>query len=602
MAEYRNSNRILYPLGVTQEEKSAHVLVQGHGEEVFLLLYRPGEKKPCEKIPFDPKHRMGDVWSLELDRADLASFEYNFMIDGKIVADPYARILTGREKWADRKRAGKPVQCRVLSEAFDWEDDANPEIPYADTILYKLHVRGFTAHASSNVSARGTYAGIVEKIPYLKDLGITAVELMPVTEFDEVMMSSSGNGFHDAKTEPTGYINYWGYGPSYLYAVKSAYASHGEMSAESEFKTLVKELHRAGIECILELYFTGKELPGEIVSVLRYWVEEYHVDGFHLSGFPNLLLAAEDPFLKRTKLFAENWNEVMDRRPKKGYITPGDGPVSVAEKNLAEYNMQFMEDMRRFLKGDEGVVTDVMYQTRKRWDLEGIYNCITTHTGFTLKDLVSYDGKHNEANGENNQDGPDYNYSWNCGAEGLTRKKAVLELRKNQMRNAMFFLLLSQGVPCILAGDEFANSQKGNNNVYCQDNPIGWLNWRNLLKEQEMYQFVKQLIKFRKKYRLFHQEKELLGIDQSGCGMPDVSYHGEMAWRAPTEVASRQIGIYYSSQDKEEADCFVAYNMHWLEHEFALPALKKGRKWYRAASTHFKRSGCVGKSEKYRTG
>ena len=196
---------------------------------------------------------MGDVWSLELDRADLASFEYNFMSDGKIVADPYARILTGREKWADRKRAGKPVQCRVLSEAFDWEDDANPEIPYADTILYKLHVRGFTAHASSNVSARGTYAGIVEKIPYLKDLGITAVELMPVTEFDEVMMSSPGNGFHDAKPEPTGYINYWGYGPSYLYTVKSAYASHGEMSAESEFKTLVKELHRAGIECIPEL-------------------------------------------------------------------------------------------------------------------------------------------------------------------------------------------------------------------------------------------------------------------------------------------------------------------------------------------------------------
>ena len=391
MAEYRNSNRILYPLGVTQEEKSAHILVQGHGEEVFLLLYRPGEKKPCEKIPFDPKHRMGDVWSLELDRADLASFEYNFMIDGKNVADPYARILTGREKWADRKRAGKPVQCRVLSEAFDWEDDANPEIPYADTILYKLHVRGFTAHASSNVSARGTYAGIVEKIPYLKDLGITAVELMPVTEFDEVMMSSSGNGFHDAKPELTGYINYWGYGPSYLYAVKSAYASHGELSAESEFKTLVKELHRAGIECIPELYFTGKELPGEIVLVLRYWVEEYHVDGFHLLGFPNLLLAAEDPFLKRTKLFAENWNEVMDRRPKKGYITPGDGPVSVAEKNLAEYNMQFMEDMRRFLKGDEGMLQAFEFRNRRNPAEYAVVNYMA-NTGSTMRKTVRRTG------------------------------------------------------------------------------------------------------------------------------------------------------------------------------------------------------------------
>ena len=179
---------------------------------------------------------------LALDRTDFASFEYNFMIDGKIVTDPHARIITGREKWADRKRAGKPVHGRVLSEEFDWEDDVNPETPYADTILYKLHVRGFTAHASSGVSARGTYAGVVEKIPYLKDLGITAVELMPVTEFDEIMMSVSGSGFHDAKPEPTGYLNYWGYGPSHLYAVKSAYASHGEMSAECEFKTLVKRI------------------------------------------------------------------------------------------------------------------------------------------------------------------------------------------------------------------------------------------------------------------------------------------------------------------------------------------------------------------------
>ena len=216
MAEYRNRNRILYPLGVTQEENGVHILVQGRAGEVRLLLYRPGEKKPCEEIPFDPKYRMGDVWELALDRTDFASFEYNFMIDGKIVTDPNARVITGREKWADRKRAGKPVRGRILSEEFDWEDDVNPEIPYAETILYKLHVRGFTAHASSGVSARGTYAGVVEKIPYLKELGITAVELMPVTEFDEIMMSSSGSSFHNAKQEPTGYLNYWGYGPSYL--------------------------------------------------------------------------------------------------------------------------------------------------------------------------------------------------------------------------------------------------------------------------------------------------------------------------------------------------------------------------------------------------
>ena len=497
MAEYRNRNRILYPLGVTQEADGVRILVQGRAKEVCLLLYRPGEKTPCEEISFDPKYRMGDVWELALDRTDFASFEYNFMIDGKIVTDPNARVITGREKWADRKRAGKPVRGRILSEEFDWEDDVNPETPYAETILYKLHVRGFTAHASSGVSARGTYAGVVEKIPYLKDLGITAVELMPVTEFDEIMMSASGSGFHDAKPEPTGYLNYWGYGPSYLYAVKSAYASHGEMSAECEFKTLVKELHKAGIECIPEIYFTGKELPGEILSVLRYWAEEYHVDGFHLSGFPDLSLAAEDPFLRRTKLFAENWNEVMNRRPKQGYITPGDGVVSVEEKNLAEYNMQFMEDMRRFLKGDEGILSAFEFRNRRNPAEYAVINYMANTNGFTLMDAVSYDRKHNEKNGEENRDGSDYNYSWNCGAEGPTRKKKIVELRKQLLKNAYLLLFLSQGVPLLMAGDEFGNSQDGNNNAYCQDNAVSWLNWKLLETHKDQVDFVKRLIAFR---------------------------------------------------------------------------------------------------------
>ena len=591
MAEYRNRNRILYPLGVTQEEKSAHVLVQGHGEEVFLLLYRPGEKKPCEKIPFDPKHRMGDVWSLELDRADLASFEYNFMIDGKIVTDPNARVITGREKWADRKRAGKPVRGRILSEEFDWEDDVNPETPYAETILYKLHVRGFTAHASSGVSARGTYAGVMEKIPYLKELGITAVELMPVTEFDEIMMSSSGSGFHNAKQEPTGYLNYWGYGPSYLYAVKTAYASRETMSAEGEFKTLVKELHKAGIECIPEMYFTGKELPGEILSVLRYWVEEYHVDGFHLTGFPDLSLAAEDPFLKRTKLFAENWNDVMNRRPKQGYVTPGDGAVSVEEKNLAEYNMQFMEDMRRFLKGDEGMLSAFELRNRRNPMEYAVINYMANTNGFTLMDTVSYDRKHNEKNGEENRDGSDYNYSWNCGAEGHVRKKKIQELRSRQLRNAMLLLFLSQGTPLIMAGDEFGRTQKGNNNAYCQDSDISWLNWNLLDSHKGLYEFTKNLIAFRKKHSLFHRSTEPTLMDHKSVGLPDVSFHGEKAWCPDFERYSRQLGVFYSASYGENADgseepyFYTAYNMHWEPHAFALPNLPSGYIWHQVLDT-----------------
>lgn len=591
MAEYRNRNRILYPLGVTQEENGVHILVQGRAGEVRLLLYRPGEKKPCEEIPFDPKYRMGDVWELALDRTDFASFEYNFMIDGKIVTDPNARVITGREKWADRKRAGKPVRGRILSEEFDWEDDVNPETPYAETILYKLHVRGFTAHASSGVSARGTYAGVVEKIPYLKDLGITAVELMPVTEFDEIMMSASGSGFHDAKPEPTGYLNYWGYGPSYLYAVKSAYASHGEMSAECEFKTLVKELHKAGIECIPEIYFTGKELPGEILSVLRYWAEEYHVDGFHLSGFPDLSLAAEDPFLRRTKLFAENWNEVMNRRPKQGYITPGDGVVSVEEKNLAEYNMQFMEDMRRFLKGDEGILSAFEFRNRRNPAEYAVINYMANTNGFTLMDAVSYDRKHNEKNGEENRDGSDYNYSWNCGAEGPTRKKKIVELRKQLLKNAYLLLFLSQGVPLLMAGDEFGNSQDGNNNAYCQDNAVSWLNWKLLETHKDQVDFVKRLIAFRKAHKMFHMDREPRIMDYKSCGRPDVSYHGENAWKPEFENFRRQFGILYwgayakRSDGSDDANFYVAYNMHWEPHMFGLPHLPKGARWRVICST-----------------
>ncbi len=585
MAEYRNRNRILYPLGVTQEENGVHILVQGRAGEVRLLLYRPGEKKPCEEIPFDPKYRMGDVWELALDRTDFASFEYNFMIDGKIVTDPNARVITGREKWADRKRAGKPVRGRILSEEFDWEDDVNPETPYAETILYKLHVRGFTAHVSSGVSARGTYAGVMEKIPYLKELGITAVELMPVTEFDEIMMSSSGSSFHNAKQEPTGYLNYWGYGPSYLYALKTAYASRETMSAEGEFKTLVKELHKAGIECIPEMYFTGKELPGEILSVLRYWVEEYHVDGFHLTGFPDLSLAAEDPFLKRTKLFAENWNDVMNRRPKQGYVTLGDGAVSVEEKNLAEYNMQFMEDMRRFLKGDEGMLSAFELRNRRNPMEYAVINYMANTNGFTLMDTVSYDRKHNEKNGEENRDGSDYNYSWNCGAEGPTRKKKIVELRKQLLKNAYLLLFLSQGVPLLMAGDEFGNSQDGNNNAYCQDNAVSWLNWKLLEPHKDQAEFVKRLIAFRKSHKMFHMDREPRIMDYKSCGRPDVSYHGENAWKPEFENFRRQFGILYwgayvKRQDgSDDANFYVAYNMHWEPHMFGLPHLPKGAKW-----------------------
>ena len=640
MAEYRNRNRILYPLGVTQEADGVRILVQGRAKEVCLLLYRPGEKTPCEEISFDPKYRMGDVWELALDRTDFASFEYNFMIDGKIVTDPHARVITGREKWADRKRVGKPVRGRVLSEEFDWEDDERQGISYEDVIVYRLHVRGFTRHASSGVENRGTFAGIVEKIPYLKELGVTTVELMPATEFNEVMMRprqiqhryqerskemktglSSSLEMESSETassettsrktdlnsstsvmEADGRLNYWGYGPSYLYAVKTAYASRETMSAEGEFKTLVKELHKAGIECIPEMYFTGKELPGEILSVLRYWVEEYHVDGFHLTGFPDLSLAAEDPFLKRTKLFAENWNDVMNRRPKQGYVTPGDGAVSVEEKNLAEYNMQFMEDMRRFLKGDEGMLSAFELRNRRNPMEYAVINYMANTNGFTLMDTVSYDRKHNEKNGEENRDGSDYNYSWNCGAEGPTRKKKIVELRKQLLKNAYLLLFLSQGVPLLMAGDEFGNSQDGNNNAYCQDNEISWTNWHLDKGRKELLAFVSKLIHLRLDHPVLHRRRFFTGREPGDDSnmIPQVEWFDHTGsimdmddWQ---NTHAFSMMIYLNGSDIPEVDWYgnrmvdndfiLIFNAHYEPIMFTLPDERYGRKWQLVVDTH----------------
>ena len=523
------------PLGVTYKNGRANFAMEvPKGKTCKLLLYRKGEASLLASYAFSV--HIGSVWYMALEELADEAYEYNYEIDGKIVTDPYVKAMSGKEKWLGNAVEDEKIRGIFYEDRYDWENDEKPEISQEELIAYSLHVRGFTKDPYSKVKNKGTFQGVIEKIPYLKELGINQIQCMPVYEFEE-------SGIR---------VNYWGYGSGYYFAPKSAYSENGD--GVKGLKDLVKHCHRAGIEVVLEMPFE-EGIPGMLVTdCLRHYVMEYHIDGFVLNPY-NVPMDSilKDPILAKTRIL--------------------------------KHDDEFQNIMRRFLKGDEGMVAAVMNQTKKRNDLDGRYNCITTHTGFTLKDLVSYDGKHNEGNGENNQDGPDYNYSWNCGAEGVTRKKAVLELRKNQTKNAWFLLMLSQGVPCMLAGDEFANSQKGNNNVYCQDNPIGWLNWRNRIKEQELYQFVKQLIELRKKYKVLHQKQELLGMDRSGCGIPDVSYHGEMAWRAPTEIASRQIGIYYNSQQEQEPACFVAYNMHWLEHEFALPVLKKGKKWYRIAST-----------------
>ena len=527
------------PFGAAVEQDRINFSVQvPRGKECALLLYRKGKTRPEARFEMPEEEGVGEVRFLAVQGIDAEKYEYNFEINGEVTIDPYVRELTGKKVFGqERDLAAHEIRGKLVSREYDWGDDRRLHLRWDEVVAYSLHVRGFTKHSSSKVRHKGTYQGVAEKLPYLKELGINQIQCMPVYEFE------------DCKK---GKINYWGYGPAYYFAPKEAYAA-GD-SAVKELKDMVRACHREGIEVVLEMPFTEGIPVQTVLECLRFYMLEYHVDGFVVNPYtvPWEILCA-DPFLKEIKLMRKD--------------------------------DAFQNVMRRFLKGDENMVNDVMWALYRNSAVDGKFNYITAQTGFTLWDLVSYDSKHNEANGENNTDGPDYNYSWNCGAEGPSRKRAVMALRKNQVVNAFFLLLTAQGTPCILAGDEFYNTQKGNNNVYCQDNETGWVDWSRLKTDPSLFEFVKGLIALRKSHPCLHREEELKGLDRTACGVPDVSYHGESAWQVKNDVSSRQLGVLYSGTGAGDQECFIAYNMHWIPHTFALPSPGKDRGWKLAADT-----------------
>ena len=506
------------------------------GKKCELLLYKTGSEEPEVCYEMLEKDGIGEVRFLAVEGLDSNQYEYHYRIDKKIMMDPYAVEVSGRKIFGEKTESDL-FKAKIVSADYDWEEDQKPDLPWNDVIAYSIHVRGFTKHRTSKVTHKGTFLGVIEKIPYLKELGINQIQCMPVYEFDECL-----------KTK----INYWGYGPALYFAPKASYSA--QSSSIHELKDLVKACHKEKIEVVLEMPFAQDIHYQTAVECLRYYMMEYHVDGFIIN--PYILpweMVTEDPFLKGVKIMRKD-----------------DG---------------FQNIMRRFLKGDENMINDLTGAMRHNSAVDGKCNYITGQTGFTLWDLVSYDGKHNEANGEKNTDGPDYNFSWNCGAEGPSRKRSVVSLRKSQVRNALLLLLLSQGTPCLLAGDEFYNSQKGNNNVYCQDNETGWVDWSKLQTDRGLFDYVRALIAFRKKHLCFHRAEELKGMDRTACGMPDISFHGESAWQIKNDVASRQLGVLYAGVSQEDPACFVAYNMHWIPHTFAIPSPGKGCCWHLVADT-----------------
>lgn len=571
---YKREKGSVMQMGATLEKDGVNFALEiKEGEKASLLIYKKGEKEPEAEIPQEEAEQIGNIAAWKLKKFPYKNLEYNYKIGKKVKQDPYASIIRGRKKYGVVTEE-HDVRCAVLWKEYDWEEDTPLMIPYEDVVLYHLHVRGFTKDPSSGVSrkARGTFLGIQEKIPYLKELGINQIKCMPIYDFDELPPKEKGKEqqtYQKTEQEDERKLNFWGYEKGNYFALKESYAASSD--PVNEWKDTVKMLHQNGIEVILEFYFPKEIHAGMILDCLKYWVTQYHIDGFHLMGDQNIFnMIAREPMFAHTKLYSCYFpaDELYEKQEYPVY------------KNLAECNDGPLIDLRRMLKGEEDMLQSFVYRMKRNPEKEAVIQYITNHDGFTMMDLVSYEEKHNEENGENNLDGADQNYSWNCGAEGKTRKKSIQQMRIRQIKNAFSMLLLGAAVPMIVAGDEFGNSQRGNNNPYCLDSPVSWVNWSEKKKNEELLSYVKQLILFRKGHRILHMPNELKGSDTISCGYPDFSCHSDSAWYCDFAYNKKQIGLMYcGTYADEEGFIYIAYNFNWCEQKFALPALKEEINW-----------------------
>lgn len=624
--------------------------INSHGAtRCTLLLFKPQAPKPYARIPFPDSYRIGDTYSMLVFDIKPDEFEYAFSFDGpyepakgllfneeNVLLDPYSRAVTGQRKWGEKPEGGKDFEyrARVVKSSFDWGNIKQLEQPFEDLVIYETHVRGYTKDKSSGVSAPGTFAGLKDKIPYLKDLGINAVEFMPIFEFDEMESARVVDGVQ--------LYNYWGYNTVSFFAPNTSYAFNEEHNHEGdELKSLIKALKENGIEVILDVVFNhtaeGNEMGpcfsfkgidnnvyymltpdahyynfsgcgnvmncnhpvvrSFIIDCLRHWAIEYRVDGFRfdlasilgrdqngapMANPPILESLAFDPVLGKMKLIAEAWDAG-------GLYQVGSFP---SWNRWAEWNGRYRDDMRSFLKGDDGMAGNAITRITGSRDLyspesrghKASVNFMTCHDGFTLYDLYSYNVKHNEKNGWNNTDGDNNGHSWNCGAEGETDDPNVNGLRRRLIKNAFAALLCSRGPAMFFAGDEFCNTQFGNNNAYCQDNIISWLDWSRLEEFKEIHDFVRHMIQFRKEHPILRKMTK-----PSSCQFPEISVHNGTPFNASTDYKTKLIGIMYAGrneEDKEDDIVFYCMNAYWEPLVMQLPVLPNGKHWHVDTNTN----------------
>lgn len=624
--------------------------INSHGAtRCTLLLFKPQAPKPYARIPFPDSYRIGDTYSMLVYDIKPDEFEYAFSFDGpyepakgllfneeNVLLDPYSRAVTGQRKWGEKPEGGKDFEyrARVVKSSFDWGNIKQLEQPFEDLVIYEIHVRGYTKDKSSRVSAPGTFAGLKDKIPYLKDLGINAVELMPIFEFDEMESARVVDGVQ--------LYNYWGYNTVSFFAPNTSYAFNEEHNHEGdELKSLIKALKENGIEVILDVVFNhtaeGNEMGpcfsfkgidnnvyymltpdahyynfsgcgnvmncnhpvvrNFIIDCLRHWAIEYRVDGFRfdlasilgrdqngapMANPPILESLAFDPVLGKMKLIAEAWDAG-------GLYQVGSFP---SWNRWAEWNGRYRDDMRSFLKGDDGMAGNAITRITGSRDLyspesrghKASVNFLTCHDGFTLYDLYSYNEKHNEKNGWNNTDGDNNGHSWNCGAEGETDDPNVNGLRRRLIKNAFAALLCSRGPAMFFAGDEFCNTQFGNNNAYCQDNIISWLDWSRLEEFKEIHDFVRHMIQFRKEHPILRKMTK-----PSSCQFPEISVHNGTPFNASTDYKTKLIGIMYAGRNEEDTEddiVFYCMNAYWEPLVMQLPVLPNGKHWHVDTNTN----------------
>ena len=624
--------------------------INSHGAtRCTLLLFKPQAPKPYARIPFPDSYRIGDTYSMLVYDIKPDEFEYAFSFDGpyepakgllfneeNVLLDPYSRAVTGQRKWGEKPEGGKDFEYRArgVKSSFDWGNIKQLEQPFEDLVIYEIHVRGYTKDKSSGVSAPGTFAGLKDKIPYLKDLGINAVELMPIFEFDEMESARVVDGVQ--------LYNYWGYNTVSFFAPNTSYAFNEEHNHEGdELKSLIKALKENGIEVILDVVFNhtaeGNEMGpcfsfkgidnnvyymltpdahyynfsgcgnvmncnhpvvrNFIIDCLRHWAIEYRVDGFRfdlasilgrdqngapMANPPILESLAFDPVLGKMKLIAEAWDAG-------GLYQVGSFP---SWNRWAEWNGRYRDDMRSFLKGDDGMAGNAITRITGSRDLyspesrghKASVNFLTCHDGFTLYDLYSYNEKHNEKNGWNNTDGDNNGHSWNCGAEGETDDPNVNGLRRRLIKNAFAALLCSRGPAMFFAGDEFCNTQFGNNNAYCQDNIISWLDWSRLEEFKEIHDFVRHMIQFRKEHPILRKMTK-----PSSCQFPEISVHNGTPFNASTDYKTKLIGIMYAGRNEEDTEddiVFYCMNAYWEPLVMQLPVLPNGKHWHVDTNTN----------------